>query len=804
MLAKNRVFTAVAVCSLAIGIGANSAIFSLADALLLRPLPVPQPDAVYNVNFGDSPAATDTVSYPDYRDFRDRNRTFSGLVAYQYAQFGYARDASAVPETQFGVMASGNFFQVLGVQPVLGRGFRPEEDQVPGRDAVVVLSHSFRVSHFSSDSAAVGSRVRLNGIDFTVIGVLPESFKNIDQFLRPAFYVPIAMQPALSPVNNLEKRDVRWLALKGRLKAGVTAAAAQADLGSIANALKRMYPFEPRGSKVRVQTELQLRAAQSPPDSALVEMLGLLALCVLLVACANVAGLLLSRATVRGREIAVRLAVGAARWRLLRQLFLENLLLALAGGAAGIAVALAGMRLFESIPTPTDVPVSFDIALDQRILVFTSIVAIASAFVFGFLPAWRSSRTDIISSLKARTDGTSRRGKLWGRSVLVSAQLALSCVLLILSAVVFVGFRSKITQGVGFRTDHVYLMTLNTEMVHYTKAQTERFYKELLDEVRASAGVRAAALSTFSPFGFDNESKPVLIEGTKIAKNGWVPQSLDASVTDGYFDVLGMLILRGREFRKTDTQTSPPVAVVNEQFAHRFWPNQDPIGKRFRIGDEKGPLVQVVGLAKQAKYLWISEPPQEFFWVPFSQDQRNNMTLMAESQAADAAVLAPVLRNVIHRLDRNMPIASARTMRDLYEQRSVKTPNIITEAVAGMGAMALVLAVIGLYGLITYTVDRRRREIGIRMAVGADPREVLQSVLRQALMLAGIGLGCGLMLGIASSQVVRSMLIFSGASASPLLFAAVLLPLVAVALMAAYAPARRASHIDPVRVLREE
>jgi predicted permease len=334
MLAKNPVFTTVAVCSLAIGIGANSSIFSLADALLLRPLPVMKPSGVVTVNPATSAfAGNSTISYPDYRDFRDRNRSFDGLIAFQYSQFGYAPNAAAQPETQFGAFVSGNFFRVLGVEPTIGRGFRSDEDKVAGRDAVAILSHEFWLAHFNGAVSAIGSKIRLNGIDFVVIGVAPGAFTGVDQFVKPSIFVPIAMSPALSGTDNLGKRDVRWLNLKGRLKPGVTNARAAADLNAIAQVLHQAYPVEPHDQRIRVETELALRMEQSPPDTGLLEMLALLALCVLLVACANVAGLLLSGASARGREIAVRLAVGAARWQLIRQLFLENLLLAVGGSA---------------------------------------------------------------------------------------------------------------------------------------------------------------------------------------------------------------------------------------------------------------------------------------------------------------------------------------------------------------------------------------------------------------------------------------------------------------------------------------
>lgn len=806
MLAKNIGFTAVAVCSLAIGIGANSAIFSFADAMLLRPLPVPKSDEVVTVNPGAaSGLRTDnSVSYPDYIDFRDRNRSFTSLVAYQYQEFGYAPNSSVVPQMQFGAFVSGNFFDVLGVQPKLGRGFLPSEDNVPDRDRVVVLSHDFWVANCDSAASAVGSKIRLDGMDFTVVGVAPASFTGMDQFLKPMMFMPIAMSPSLAGTDNLNKRDVRWLNVKGRLKPGATNAAAAADLNAIEKALQQTYPTEPRNQKIRVESELRLRIEQSPPDTGMVEMLILLALCVLLVACANVAGLLLSRATVRGREIAVRLAIGAARWQLLRQLFVENLLIALGGAVFGILVALAGMRLFASIPIPTDVPVSFDFSLDRRVLIFTLLVTVTSTFLFGLVPAWRSSRADLISGLRARDADATRTGRLWGRNVLVSGQVAVSLMLLISSAVIFTGFRQHLIEGPGYQTDHLYLMGFDPQLRHYTATQNEQFYKQLLDRTRSNSAVRSAALASSIPFGFNGDAKPVLPEGRTLQRGEQAQKILYATVSDGYFETMPIPILHGRGFERYDAKDSPRVAVINEHMAQHFWPHQDALGKQVHLNDANGPLVQIVGIAKQSKYLWVSEAPQDFLYLPFSQNQQTSMMLIAESPISDASMLAPVLRGLVQGIDRNMPAFEARTMRDMYDKRAIETPGIIVKAVAGMGIMALILAVIGLYGLISYSVTRRTREFGIRMAVGADQRNVLGMILREGLLLAGSGTFVGLGLGLFAARLIGSTFIVSSSGMNPVLFVLIALPLLAVALLATYAPARTASRIDPMRSLREE
>lgn len=805
MLRKNPGFTAVAACSLAIGIGANSAIFSFADGMLLRPLPVMKPSEVVNIVTGPTTfGGNKTLSYPEYLDFRDKNRTFDGLIAFQYGQFGYAPNPSVVPAMKFGTFVSSNAFRVLGVEPSIGRGFRASENQVPGRDRVVVISHDFWLTNFNGSNSAVGSTIRLNGIEFTIVGIAPASFTGIDQFVKPALYIPIAMSPVLSGVDNLNKRDARWLMAKGRLKPGVTAARAEADINAIVQALQKMYATEPRGPKMRIETELALRIEQSPPDAELLEMLMVLALCVLLVACANVAGLLLSRATARGREIAVRLAVGAARWQLVRQLFLENLLLAVLGGVLGIAIAFAGIKLFASIPIPTDVPIAFEITLDGRVLIFTLVVAVVSTFLFGLVPALRSSRADVASAIKARDTDGSRKARLWGRNILVAGQLAVSLALLLISSVIFTGFRKQAAQGPGFQTGHLFLMTFDSQMVHYTAAQSEQFFKALLDRVRSAPGVRSAALASTVPLGMNGEGKSVLPEGRTLKRGEPLPNVFDSAVSDGYFATMHIPIVRGRAFVPTDKPDSPRVAIVNEQFAKHFWPNQDAVGKRFHLGEANGPLLQIVGVAKEGKYLWISEPPVDFLYLPFSQNQQNAMTLVTESRSSDASTLAPELRAIVHSLDANMPAFDVRTMQDLFTKRAVQTPDIIAEAVGGMSLMALILAVIGLYGLIAYSVGRRTREIGVRMAIGADQRGVLRMILRQGLVLAAWGIGVGLIFSMAASRLIGSMLALTFGKTNPALFLAVVIPLFVVALLAAYTPARRASRIDPMRALREE
>ncbi|MGI8960186.1 MAG: ABC transporter permease [Bryobacteraceae bacterium] len=805
MLRKNPGFTLVAVCSLAIGIGANSAMFSWADALLLKPLPVLKPSQIVTVRSSSPSEPSNNVSYRDYVDFRDHNRSFNGLMAYSLVPFGLSEKPEALTHLKYGLFASGNFFRVLGVEPALGRGFRPEEDKVPGRDAVVVLSHDLWVSEFGADRSVIGRKVRLNGTEFTIIGVAPNHFTGVDQYFRPALFVPIAMSARIGQQDALEKRDNRWLNVKGRLRPGVTAPQAQADLVSVASALERTYPNTNRNQKARVETELQLRIERDQPDSQLVAMLMTLAFSVLLVACANVAGLLLSRARARSREMAVRLAIGAGRGRLIRQLLFESLLIALIGGALGVAVAYGGTRFFNQIQVPSDLPIVLSAQLDQRVLFFTLAVSLASTVLFGLTPTLRSTRADLVPALKAADADTAARRRLWGRNLLVVCQIAISLILLTVSTILFRGFSQQL-KSPGFRTDHLLMMSFNPKLVRYTDAQTQQFYKRLLEKARSAPGVKSAAWTLDIPFMPDQDGDSVAPESYQFPRGQQTASVFSDTVGDHYFETIGISIVRGRAFLPSDTADTPRIAVVNEQFAKHYWPNQKAIGKRFHLTSPSGPLIQVIGIAKTTKYLWIAEPLTEYIYLPLSQRPQPRMTLIAESESASAS-LAPVLRQAVRSLDQNMPIYGVRTMDDFYKARAIKAGTIIIETVAGLGLMGLLLAMVGLYGLVAYSVSRRTREIGIRMAIGANRTKVARMVLQQGLILSVIGIALGLVGSVEADKILGFM--FGGATGmameeAMIIFLVMPLTLIMITLLATYVPARRASLIDPMRALRDE
>ena len=486
MLVANPGFTLVAVISLALGIGANSAAFSWADALLLRPLTVARPNEVVTVGSSASVEGFSSInaSYREYVDIRERATSFGGLVAFSGLTAGFAATPEELPRLTLGMLVSGNFFSVMGVEPQLGRAFHPEETEVPDRDAVVILSHRLWQRQFGSDPSVLGTRIQLNGIDFTIVGVAPEHFTGMNQFVRSDFYAPLMMWPRLTgnPKDSpLEDRRSRNVQIKGRLDRDVTMARAQAELDLIEADLERQHPDTNRNRKLVVRTELQTRMAQSPPDTTLVAMLTTLALAVLFVACANVAGLLTSRAPARAKEMAMRVAVGAGRGRLITQLMVESLLIALAGAALGLMVGYGAITLFRKIQLPTDLPVALTFQLDRRALIFSLAVAGLSSLLFGLAPAIQTSRTDLAMVMKSGEALVGRRRR-WGRSLLVGGQVATSVVLLVLATFMYRGFREQIDSGPGYRTDHLLLMTLDPSFAHYAERTIHLFDGRVVEE----------------------------------------------------------------------------------------------------------------------------------------------------------------------------------------------------------------------------------------------------------------------------------------------------------------------------------
>jgi predicted permease len=811
MLVASPGFTTVAVLSLAIGIGANCAIFSFADALLFRPLPVARPGDVFTVGSTSSLEALNASSlvssYRDYVDVRDRSKSFDGLAAFTYLTAGVAIDSKSTPKLTMGMLVSGNLFPLMKVEPTIGRSFRPEEDQVPGRDAVVVLGRTMWEQAFGSDPDVLGRTVRINGVECTVIGVAPEGFTGMNQYVRSDFFVPMMMSPRIindKKTASLEARDARNLTLKGRLKAGVTQAEAQTELTAIASDLQRAYPDTNKNRGLTVRTELQARIAQDPPDAMLIAMLSTLAFGVLLVACGNVAGLLTSRAPMRAREMALRLAIGAGRGRLVRQLVTESLLVAIIGGALGLGIGYAGMMLFRQIEIPTDLPITLAFQMDRRALLFSIAVAVTSAVIFGIVPAIQASRTDLTAVMKASDAVKPGRRRRWGRAILVAGQVAVSVILLVVAMFMYRGFRENMADGPGYRTDHLLMMNFDTSLVRYTEPQTQQFFEQVAERARAVPGVTSVTMTTGVPMSNDAvRTVTIAPEGFQFPPGKENVTVLAAFVDEHYLDTLAIGLLQGRNFRRNDDADAPRVAVVNQHLAQHYWPNQDVIGKRFRVNDADHPWIEIVGVAKTTKYVFVAEAPSDFVYLPYRQRKPERMFLMAQSSGDPAGLVGP-LREVVRTLDVNLPIYNVRTMEELYRMRAISIFNVLITIVAAMGIMGLGLSIVGLYGLVAYSATRRTREIGIRMAIGATRKTVLGMVLRQGLLLALVGLGVGLAGSIGAGQLLNAA--FPGGDNRQDIMALVLVaPIVlVVTILAAYIPARRASRINPTEALRYE
>ena len=811
MLAGSPAFTAIAILSLAIGIGANCAIFSFADALLLRPLPVPRPGEVLTVGstasveaFGASSLVS---SYRDYVDIRDRARSFEGLAAFTYLTVGFAADPKDAPKLKMGALVSANLFGLLGVEPTIGRGFRAEEDQAPGRDAVVVLGRRMWEQEFQSDPAVLGRRVRINGHELAVIGVAPPEFTGLDQFVRADFFAPLMMSPRLlgdPKAASLEARDARNLRLKARLKPGVSQAEAQAELTTIAADLERAYPDTNRNRRLVVQTELQARIAEDPPDATLIAMLSTLAFAVLFVACANVAGLLTSRAPVRAREMALRLAIGAGRARLVRQLVTESLLLAIAGGIAGLGVGYAGMTLFRQIEIPTDLPIALSFQMDRRALGFSFIVAVASAVLFGLVPAIQAARTDLTAVIKAGDIVSPGRRRRWGRTVLVAGQVAVSVVLIVVALFMYRGFGQQLAGGPGYRTDHLLMMSFDPGLIRYSDAQSRQFFQQVAERARAVPGVTSVTIASSVPMSNDGfRPQTIVPEGFQFPAGRENVTVLSSAIDEHYFDTMNIPLVDGRKFSADDDAERPRVAIVNQRFAQHYWPNQNPIGKRIRLIDNDDAWAQVVGVAKNSKYVFIAEPPTDFFYLPYRQKPPERMAMLVQS-ADDPAALAAPLREVVRGLDANMPIYNVRTMERLYHMRAISIFRVLVGTVGAMGLMGLSLAIVGLYGLVAYAATRRTREIGIRMAIGADRGAVLRMVLGQGLALSIVGLVLGLVASVGAGRLMAAAFAIGGEERD-LTSLLIVIPIVlAVTFVAAYIPARRASRVNPMQALRYE
>jgi putative ABC transport system permease protein len=814
MLIKNPGFTLISVLSMAIGVGANAAMFSVADGLVIRPLPVPRAGEIMTISaVRKAGGRSSGLSHPEYLVLRDQTHSFNGVVAYQLVVTTFINRPDEPAQRRAGMAVSGNYFDAMQLRPALGRFFRPDEDRVPGRDAVLVLDHDEWQQRFAADPAIVDRRIRVGGMDFTVIGVAPAGFTSIDHDLHPSFYVPLAMYTAVqngAPADALTRRDVRAFTVKGRLNPGVSIEQAREDVRQIAANLERAYPDTNRNRSFIVRT--QLDAFTSGPgraDATFVAMLVTLAFVVLVVACANIAGLLTSRAPARSRDIAMRLAIGAGRSRIVRQLVTETLLVAIGGAALGLLFGYAVIAMFQRIEYPTDIPLKLTYALDARALIVGIVVATAAAIASSLVPAWRASRTDLVSTIKDPGAVASRRQRLWGRSTLVCSQIALSLTLLTVSMFLYRSFQAEFTKGPGFRTDHMLTVTFEPGLARYDDARTGVFYRQVKESVQALPGVTSVSLASAAPMKTgDIRNVQVAPEGFQFrqgADNVAVPS---INIDERYFATTGIPIVNGRAFSPNDTSESPRVAIVNQTFAARYWPGQNPVGKRLRLDSADRAFAEVVGVAADVKYFFIVESPVEFVYLSQMQGSLPRTTLLVGTRDAAAGMAAPV-RDVVRAIDPNMPVFGVRTLEDFYDSRIVYTSQLVVGSVVGMGSMGLVLALVGLYGLVSYNAQRRTREIGIRIAVGANPAAVLRMVLRHGLTLAISGIVMGLIVSTGANQAMGAAFaatVFGriGSDGALAVYAQTVAALIGVVMLAAYLPARRAARIDPLQALKTD
>ncbi|PYJ80197.1 MAG: hypothetical protein DME22_24390, partial [Verrucomicrobia bacterium] len=799
-LLKNPGFTAMAVLTLALGIGANTAIFSLINIVLFRSSPVADPDRILSVGPMGRNGLGPALSYPNYVDLRDRNEVFSGLFATRYAPVSLSRGGRN--ERIWGLLVSGNYFDVLGVQAVLGRTIREDEDRTRLEHPVVVLSHDCWQNRFGGDSSIVGQTVLLNGNSFTVIGVAPKGFRGMEVVLAPDAWVPMMMAPWIEPgCTWLEARSSDNLFVTGRLKPRVNPGQAEAALNIIAEQLAREYPDTNKNLRFALfEPGFVLPALRGGVLAAGLILMGTVGL-VLLMACVNLANLLLARASGRTREIAMRLALGASRGRLVRQLLVENILMAFVGGAFGVTLAYWIIPAILAMAPPINGPLRLALPIDFRVLLFTVGISTSAGIGFGLIPALRASQTNLVSGLKEGTPLTGASASRL-RNGLVAAQVALSFVLLVAAGLVVRTLQQLQTMNPGFDPERAVTVSFDLGLQGYDRQRGARFQRRVLDVVRGLPGVRNAALVSILPLGINESNTSIEIEGQSIASGADKADERYASASANYFAAMGTPLLAGREFTDLDEVVSPRVAVINQEFLKRFFPGQTPeavLGKRVRGGGPANEWSEIIGVARNGKYFTLTEAPKPFIWFSLAQQYEPAVSLVVRTLTEPRGMIAALQRE-ISRLDSNLSTYDAKLLRD--QLSFALFPSRITALLMGsFGLLALGLAALGVAGVLTHSVAQRTREIGVRIALGARTADVLQLVLKQSLKSVAIGVGFGFVSALVATRFLSSLL-YQVEPTDPLTFAAVSLVLMGTAFFACWLPARRAAKVDPMVALR--
>ena len=797
ILLKRPGFTLVAVITLALGIGANTAIFSVVNAVLLRPLPFKNPDRLMtlwenNLKQGQDHGA---VGGANFTDWRNRNQVFESLAA--YFNWNYNLTGGDEPQRLRAVLVSGEFFQTLGVEAMAGRVLNPEDDQ-DGKDDVVVLSHTLWQNGFGASSAIIGQTIRLNGRGHTVVGVMPRGFTFPDE--KTDIWRPMAMS-----AQQVQNRQGKWLSAIGRLKTGVSIEQASADMGAIALQLEQQYPDANAGYGVRLVPLHEEIVGKV--NTILLILFGAVGF-VLLIACANIANLLLARASSRQKEIAVRAALGASRRRLINQFLTEGLLLAMMGGVLGLLLALWGSDALIAL-SPANIPRLKEAGVDGRVLGFTLLLSLLTTLIFGLAPALQASKPNLNEALKEEGRGASSGSGGRLRSLLVIGEVAVSVVLLVGAGLMIKSFVQLQGVNAGFDAHNLLTMEITLPASRYGQNQQQiGFFQQALERIKSLPGVKAVGAVQDLPFKFNEMSFPIRIdstlEGQLVQSASEQPKAVYRAVTDDYFRALEIPLLEGRTFTSQDDLNTSPVVIINQSMANRFWPDEDPLGKRIRFGEASDPAYTIVGVVGDIKHMGLNADEGAVMYQPHAQKRfpwLRWMTLVVRTDE-DARGLAAAVRSRIQEVDKDQPVYGVATMEQLLAE-SIATPRFSTLLLAGFALLALALTVIGVYGVVSYTIAQRTREIGIRMALGAQMRDVIRLVIGQGLKLVLTGVGLGLAGAGALTHTMKSLL-FGVSATDPGIFAMVAVLLTGVALLACYLPSRRAAKVDPMIALRYE
>ena len=795
-------FTFSAILTLALGIGANTAIFTAVNALIFRPIPaVERPKELVALNSRLLKTEFPVTSYPDYLDFRDRNNVLAGLAGYHLADASFSQgDSNNTRAWTYEV--TGNYFDLLGVTPLRGRLLHHDDDVSRGGHPVAVITASFWQRRFAGDPGIVGRKIKLNGMDYTIVGVTPPGFVGTEVIFTPDLFVPLAMVPQIEPSQGsswLDSRDDRSLFVVGRLKAGVTRVQAEAALNSIATELGREYPNQDEGVKILLsEPGLFGNYLRATVQGFAVVLMGLAGM-VLVIACVNLASLLLARAADRRKETAVRLALGASRGRLIRQLLTESTVLSIFGGALGVLLARWMVELFAAWQPPVDVPVVPVLHIDSQVLVFAALASLITGIVFGLAPAIQATRAELAPALKNEAvDDRLRRFQL--RDLLVGAQVALSVVLIVGSVLVVRSLRHALSLNLGFEPRHAASVSYDLSLQGYDATRAREFQQRVLERVRSLPGIEAAGLINGLPLTLNINNSGILLEGKPPANTADTPLAAMFRISPGYLRAAGTKLVAGRDFNDGDKNGAPLVAIVNETFARQLLPGENPLGKRFHH-EQNGPWQEIVGVVEDGKYRSLGEKPMPAVFQPLAQHGPGGTMLIARSPLPEEQTAA-LLRRTVAGFDSSISIFNVGSLTDRLGL--VLLPAKIAASVLGaFGLLAIVLAATGVYGIMAYAVARRTREIGIRMALGAKPGQVLSVVLSHTAILVAIGTGAGVVLSLAAGKLF-SQVLYGISATDPVTYAVAIGMMALVALAACWFPARRAIHVDPVRALRTE